>query len=586
MYRIKMATIGLYRRLPEIGSYQDGCRGPIPEGATSANTSSLRSALCLFFHRVFRIVVILSLTYAQKPRLVIGIVIDQMRADYLWRFSYKRGGGFVRLLEEGLVFWNCHYPYFPTYTAPGHTSIYTGTTPAYHGIVANTWYDRALHQNFYCVTDTTVRSVGTLTTAGRRSPRALWASTITDELRYASRFQSKVIGIALKDRSAILPGGRTASLALWFDIKVGRWITSSYYTDTLPSWVEDFNGRHYPDSLLKLPWRLSHGHICIDESPYEGKIREATTFPHRPASYEELLLTPAGNWLTLQLARQAIEAEKLGQRRGRTDFLAISLSSTDLAGHHFGTESCEIEEIYSALDKHLGDFLSYLTRKFRREDILLFLTADHGAAPTPEVLAEKGWHAGRFPTKDLTAEAQAYLRRMMHLSDTLNPIVATINQNFYLSDRLSPSQRREAMYLLKHWLLHQKNIIQAYTAEELAGSGSGPYSFEMLQAGFSPSRSGDVIAVYAPGWIEHEGYTVGTTHGSIWSYDTHVPLVWWGGGINNGAIYERVPITAIAPTLAFILRTPIPSAAFTPPLIEVLRQWKQPRHEVLPEGGQ
>ncbi|MEN3040203.1 MAG: alkaline phosphatase family protein [Bacteroidia bacterium] len=547
---------------------------PAPRGWRVASPSALA------------IIAFLSLLSAQRPRLVIGIVVDQMRTDYLWRFSYKASGGFSRLLKEGLIFWNCHYPYFPTYTAPGHASIYTGATPAYHGIVANTWYDRKLRQSFYCVTDTSVRPVGTTSAVGQRSPRTLWASTITDELRYASRFQSKVISIALKDRSAILPGGHSPSLVVWFDSKSGRWITSSYYADTLPSWVEAFNQRRYLDSLQKLPWQLHHAHDCIDESPYEGPIGQQVAFPHRPISYEELLLTPAGNWLTLQLARQAIEAEQLGQRKGVTDFLAISLSSTDLAGHQFGTESCEIEEMYLTLDKQLGDFLSYLSRRFRQEDLLLFLTADHGAAPTPEILAERGWRMGRFSTRDLLMEAQKYLRRELHLSDTLMPIASFVNQSFYLSEALSPSQRREAMYLLKQWLLHQQNITHAYTADELAGPGGAFYAFDRLQAGFAPSRSGDVIVVYAPGWIEGEGYTVGTSHGSIWSYDTHVPLVWWGGGLSNGAIYERISITAIAPTLAFILRTPIPSAAFTPPLTEVLRQWKQPRREMHSEGGQ
>lgn len=519
---------------------------------------------------------------AQPPRLVIGIVVDQMRADYLRRFAYRKGGGFHRLLEEGLVYWNCHYNYFPTYTGPGHSSIYTGTTPAYHGIVANNWYERRLRRAYYCVTDTTVQPVGTTSSAGQRSPRTLWASTITDELRYASRFHSKVIGIALKDRSAILPAGRSGNLALWFDSKAGRWITSTYYRESLPAWVEAFNQKQYPDSLLRLPWRLRGQHLCTDDSPHEGKMsgEATTTFPHQPKSYEELLLTPAGNWLTLQLARLAIEAESLGRRREHTDFLAISLSSPDLAGHFFGTESCELEALYQELDKQLGEFLNYILRRFRREEVLIFLTADHGASPTPEMLAEKGWSAGRYPERSLVSEAQSYLREVLQLPDTSRPIAAFINQSFYLAEELSETQRQKAATLLKRWLLRQPFITHAYTAEELAGPGGSNYACQMVQAGFLPARSGDVIAVYAPGWIEAEGYTVGTTHGSIWTYDTHVPLVWWGGVIRAGNIYERVPITAIAPTLAFILRTPLPSAAVSAPLVEVIRTWKLPPIEL------
>lgn len=519
-----------------------------------------------------------SLTYAQTPRLVIGIVVDQMRADYLWRFAYRRGGGLRRLMEEGLVYWNCHYNYFPTYTGPGHSSIYTGATPAHHGIVANNWYERKLERLYYCVTDTTVQSVGTTSSAGQRSPRTLWASTITDELRYASRFRSKVIGIALKDRSAILPAGRSATLALWFDTKVGRWITSSYYCESLPAWVEAFNQKRYPDSLLSRPWTLRGHHVCKDDSPYEGKMSGETiaTFPHQPKSYDELLLTPAGNWLTLQLARLAIEAETLGRRRGYTDFLAISLSSPDLAGHFFGTESCELEELYQELDKQLGEFLNYIMRRFRREEVLIFLTADHGASPTPEILSEHGWNAGRYPEGTLLSEAQHYLRTALQLPDTSRPIAAFLNQSFYFATWLSEAQRQRAAALLKQWLLRQPFITHAYTAEELTGAGGNNYAFQMVQAGFLAARSGDVIAVYAPGWIEAEGYTTGTSHGSIWTYDTHVPLIWWGGGIRSGSVYERVPITAIAPTLAFILRTPLPSAAVSAPLTEVIRAWKFP----------
>ncbi|MCS7297911.1 MAG: alkaline phosphatase family protein [Bacteroidia bacterium] len=524
-------------------------------------------------------------TYAQNPRLVVGIVVDQMRADYLRRFIPKRSTGFRRLLEEGIVYWNCHYVYFPTYTAPGHASIYTGATPAYHGIVGNTWYERQLGRPYYCVLDTTVQPIGTSSKAAQRSPRMLQASTITDELRYASRFQSKVIGIALKDRAAILPAGRAGTLALWFDSREGLWVTSSYYTDTLPEWVMRFNQRRYPDSLLRLDWTLPSRLICQDESLYEGTIgkNSTTRFPHRPTSYEELLLTPAGNWLTFRLAQEAIESERLGRHR-TTDFLALSLSSPDLAGHLFGTESCELEALYHELDRQLGLFLDYLARRFKKEEILVFLTADHGAAPTPEILAEKGFGMGRFPEKALLEQAQAYLRAQLGLPESLSPIAAFLNQNFYLAEWLSPAQKREAARLLKSWLMTQPHVIWAYTSEELSGGGSTFYAFEMVQAGFFASRCGEVIVIYAPGWLDSENYSQGTTHGSIWTYDTHVPLIWWGGGLRAQSFYERVPITAIAPTLAFILRAPLPSTAFTPPLPEVIQQWRLPPLEVQEQG--
>ncbi len=511
------------------------------------------------------------------PRLVVGIVVDQMRADYLRRFVSSKSAGFGRLLREGIVFWNAHYNYFPTYTGPGHASIYTGATPAFHGIAANTWWDRTLQKSYYCVLDTTVQPVGAPTESGRRSPRTLLATTITDELRYATRYQGKVIGLALKDRSAILPAGRSANLALWFDTERGNWITSTYYVPDLPSWVKAFNFRRLPDSLLKLPWTLSARTACLDDSPYEGHLSSESSaiFPHQPRSYKDLILTPAGNYLTLTLAREAILHENLGQDR-YPDFLCISLSTPDLAGHLFGTESCELEDLYKTLDGQIAEFLNFLSRRFRAGEVLVFLTADHGASPTPEALAEKGLSAGRFPEKEMTTRAEAFLHEALKIPDTVQIIAAYINQSFYFSPELSLDLRRQAARLLKEYLLQRSDMVAVYTREELTGPGSSYYPVARLQAGFFPSRSGDVVLVYAPGWIESEGYVKGTTHGSIWTYDTHVPLIFWWPGARPAHRYEQVPITAIAPTLAFLLGVPLPSATFSGPLLPVIEAWKVP----------
>lgn len=509
------------------------------------------------------------------PRLVVGIVVDQMRADYLRRFVSSKSSGFGRLLREGIIFWNAHYNYFPTYTGPGHASIYTGATPAFHGIAANNWWDRTLQKSYYCVLDTTVQPIGASGEAGRRSPRTLLATTITDELRYATRYRGKVIGIALKDRSAILPAGRSASLALWFDTESGNWITSTYYASDLPPWVKAFNSRRLPDSLLKLPWNLPAPLACIDDSPYEGHLsgENSATFPHQPRTYKDLILTPAGDYLTLTLAQEAIQNENLG-KDVYPDFLCISLSTPDLAGHLFGTESCELEELYKTLDKEIAEFLNFLSRRFRAGEVLVFLTADHGASPTPEALAEKGLSAGRFPEKEIVTQAEAFLHEALKMPDTVQIIAAYINQSIYFSPALSLDLRRQAARLLKEYLLQRSDIVAVYTREELTGPGSSYYPVARLQAGFFPSRSGDVVLVYAPGWIESEGYVKGTTHGSIWTYDTHVPLIFWWPGVRPEHRHEQVSITAIAPTLAFLLGVPLPSATFSGPLLPVIEAWK------------
>lgn len=534
-------------------------------------------------HRRVCATLLLTFAWGQKPKLVIGIVVDQMRADYLRRFVGPKSRGFGRLLQEGLVYWNAHYPYFPTYTGPGHASLYTGTTPAYHGIAANDWWERDLGRSWYCVEDTSVRPVGSDSPKGRRSPRTLLTTTLADELRYACRFQNKTIGIALKDRSAILPIGRSGTLALWFDTGKGLWITSSYYRDTLPAWVVHFNGRRYADSLLQVPWTLRKGVFCTDDSPYEGTLpgEAHPTFPHRPQDYSALTYTPAGNWLTFALARQAIKAEGLGSGPC-TDLLSISLSAPDLAGHLFGTESCELQDLYQGLDNLLADFLVYLARRFRPGEVLLFLTADHGAAPTPEVLAEKGFPYGRYPEKDLRTRAEAFLRQALGLTDTARIFDAFLNQSFYFSKHFSAARRREAAILLKEWLLQQPGIVAAWTAGELTGPGGSSYAFLRVQAGYLPSRSGDVVVVYAPGWIEDD-YPTGTTHGSIWTYDTHVPLVWWGLLPWSREFYQPVRITQVAPTVAFWLGTPLPSAATDAPLPEVLDAAFSPVQRILEE---
>jgi predicted AlkP superfamily pyrophosphatase or phosphodiesterase len=511
------------------------------------------------------------------PRLVVGIVVDQMRADYLRRFVSPKSRGLGRLVREGIVFWNAHYTYFPTYTGPGHASIYTGATPAFHGIAANTWWERSLGKPYYCVSDTAVQPVGSPNEAGRRSPRTLLSTTITDELRYATRYQGKVIGIALKDRSAILPAGRSGNLAVWFDSESGRWISSTYYGADLPAWVEDFNARRLPDSLLKRPWTLSARFACTDDSPHEGHLSGESnpTFPHQPKTYKDLLLTPAGNLLTLALAREAIHHEKLGQDK-YPDFLCISLSTPDLVGHLFGTESCEIEALYKELDAQIAEFLDYIQRRFRPGEVVVFLTADHGVAPTPEALAERGISAGRFPEKDLVAGAEDFLHQALKVPDTVRFIAAYLNQSFYFSPTLTIELRRQATNLLKEYLLRRSDIVAVYTREELTGAGSSYYPISRVQAGYFPARSGDVVVVYASGLIESEGYTKGTTHGSIWTYDTHVPLIFWWGGVRSESRYEVVPITAVAPTLAFLLGVPLPSAAFSAPLLPVIEAWKVP----------
>ncbi|MEO8088088.1 MAG: alkaline phosphatase family protein, partial [Bacteroidota bacterium] len=330
-----------------------------------------------------------------KPKLVVGIVVDQMRYDYLFRFKEKYSeGGFRRLMHDGFLFENANYNYVPTYTAPGHTCIYTGTTPSHNGIISNDWYDRELGKTIGCVWDSTMKPVGTTSISGKMSPKNLLCTTVTDELRAASNFKSKVIGIALKDRGAILPAGHSANAAYWHDPYSNNWVTSSYYMAQLPTWAQKFNERKMVDSMLSKPWNTllpvdSYVESTADDTPYEGLFKGETkpVFPHNLPEIkkddEELIRkTPFGNTFTAMFAKAAIEGEQLG-KGSNIDFLAISFSSTDYVGHMFGTNAIELEDTYIRLDRDLADLLSYLDNTVGKNNYLLFLTADHGAVANP-----------------------------------------------------------------------------------------------------------------------------------------------------------------------------------------------------------
>ncbi|MFM9051203.1 MAG: alkaline phosphatase family protein, partial [Bacteroidota bacterium] len=342
----------------------------------------------------------------KRPKLVVGMVVDQMRYDYLYRYSAGyTSEGFQRLLREGFTCENAHFDYVPTYTAPGHACIYTGATPSVNGIVSNEWYDRSLKKGIYCVNDTTVDPVGTTSISGKMSPRRLLSSTVTDELVFATNGRSKVIGISLKDRGSILPAGHAPTGAYWHDPFTNNFVTSTYYMKSLPAWVKIFNERKLVDTLLSKPWNLTlpaerYVNSTDDDSPYEGKYKgeERPVFPHdlpklRATESELVRRTPMGNTFTLEFAKAAVEGEALGKDEV-TDFLAVSLSSTDYVGHQFGINALETEDTYYRLDRDLNEFLVYLDQVVGKGNYLLFLTADHGACANPAYNSDHGFPGG------------------------------------------------------------------------------------------------------------------------------------------------------------------------------------------------
>jgi predicted AlkP superfamily pyrophosphatase or phosphodiesterase len=519
---------------------------------------------------------------AAHPKLIVGIVVDQMRYDYLYRFSSKFGNdGFKRLMNEGFNCRNTNYNYTPTYTGPGHASIYTGTTPCAHGVIANDWYDRTIKHSLYCTEDHTVTTVGAKGKAGEMSPRNMLATTITDEVHIASMLHSKVIGVALKDRGAILPAGHTANAAYWYDAS-GAWITSTFYMNALPDWVVKFNEKKLAEKYLSKDWNTllpidQYTEATADNNAYEtpAKGEAAPVFPHllpslltTNGSLDIIRGTPFGNSLTKDFAIETIREEHLGKGPA-TDFLTVSFSSTDYVGHAYGPHSIELEDTYLRLDKDLAELLKYLDTELGKENVLLFLTADHAVVDVPRLLTDMKIPAGTYDHNFALDSLNKYLTKKYN-ADLLQDYS---NQMIYLDKKEIAKQKLEEDKIeqdVSEFMLRFNGVSSTVAANALKkGSFNTDDIRSLLQNGYQPKRSGDVMIILQPGWIDSESQT-GTTHGSGYSYDTHVPLLWYGWNIKHGSTAELIRPIDIAPTIALMLNIPFPDASTGKPIPELV----------------
>lgn len=519
-----------------------------------------------------------------SPKLVVGIVVDQMRYDYLTRF-YKHYGeeGFKRFINEGYNCKNNHFNYAPTSTAPGHASVYTGASPSAHGIIGNDWYDKESGQSVYCASDDAYSSVGTTGDAGKMSPHRMVTTTVTDELRLHTQMQGKTIAISLKDRGAVLPGGHTANAAYWFHgADEGNWITSSYYMQTLPKWVSDFNGANKLEQYKK-PWTPlkdinTYVESGVDNNTYEGLINgEAVPiFPHdlpkywdTNGKYDILRSTPFGNSMTTDFAIEALEKELLG-KDDVTDFLAISFSSTDYVGHKYGVNSKEVQDTYLRLDLDLERLFEALDEQVGKDEYTVFLTADHGAVDVPAYLKDQKIPADYFEYEAIKPQFEEFLSYTFGTTDVIRNFS---NYQFFLNHKIIKNldlDLVDAEELIANELLGYKHIDRVYTADQMRNNQytSGiPY---ILQNGYNQRRSGDVFIVLRPDVISYS--RTGSTHGSPQIYDTHVPLLFYGKGIKKGSTVERTEIPDIAPTISALLGIAFPSGTTGKPIAEVLDQ--------------
>lgn len=513
-----------------------------------------------------------------KPKLVVGIVVDQMKMEYLYRFSDDfSANGFKRLMKEGYTFHNMHYNYMPTYTGPGHAAIYTGTTPSVNGIVGNDWFNKAIGKEMYCTDDASVKTIGGGTDSeGKMSPKNLLSTTVTDELKLATNFKGKVIGISLKDRGAILPAGHFADWAFWYS-KTGAFISSTYYGEVLPDWVTQFNNeKNYEKYLTQ--WDLfkpkeTYNESLNDNNPYEGKLFKKT--PFFPYNMKEMYAnndagvlrsTPFGNNFIADFAMKAIEKENLG-KDNTTDFLAISFSSTDYIGHILGPRSIELQDTYLRLDQTIADFLVYLDKTVGKNNYLVFLTADHAGAENVTYLKDNKYDVDNINNKSFKSDLTKFSKEKY--GEDL--VLEYSNSNvFFNKDIIAASNLdlTEVKKTFKEFIYKQKFIRRVYTDDEiLASSGSDMY-LQYIANGYDPIQNGELVILEKPGYLEY-GNT-GTTHGSPYTYDTHVPLLFYGWKVKQGESYNKKEITQIAPTLALKLKITLPNGTEAEVLEEIL----------------
>ncbi len=494
---------------------------------------------------------------APRPKLVLAITVDQFRYDYLTRFRDQYKTGLDRLLRQGAVFTNAHYEHFPTVTAVGHSTILSGATPSISGIVGNEWYDRQLHKQVTSVSDSSVKLLGAKGEAA--SPRNMLVSTIGDELKMSGLGKPKVVGISIKDRSAILPVGRMADGAYWFDNKTGNFVSSTYYFTALPGWVEEFNTSRVADKFVGAVWDM------IDDPKAKPFLTMTPTLDEK--HWAAMQRTPFGNELLELLAEKAVEAEKMGQGAA-TDLLSVSFSSNDYVGHEVGPDSPRVRDIAIRTDRVLGKLFQFLDARIGMQNVVVVLTADHGVAPLPELMQERKMPGGRITEKAVHAKVE---ERLSHLYGNGKWIVGKSGPAPYLDHELIAAKKLDPVEVRRQAaeaVREIPHILRVYTRDQLAAGQVLEDQVDMrVRAGFHAKRAADLFIVSEPYWLFEEK---GTSHGTPFNYDSHVPVILMGWGIKSGRFHSRTAVNDIAPTLALLLNVEIPSGSVGRVLQEAL----------------
>ncbi len=526
------------------------------------------------------------LSAQKQPKVVVGIVVDQMCYEYLYRYQANFGkDGFNRFLQKGMNCRNILYNYVPTYTGPGHASIYTGTTPNNHGIIGNEWFEASSNKVVNCIEDKKVQTVGSDSKNGQASPKRLKTYTITDQLKMTYP-DAKVISVSIKDRGAILPGGHLSDGSYWYDNTTGTFITSTFFKKELPVWLKNFNQTKNADSYGHT-WDLlleSSKYKAKDESPYEVIMngKNAAVFPYNfkemgggKINYKQFITSPYANTLLTDLAIEAMQNESIG-RDAQTDFMCISYSTPDIAGHAFGPYSLELEDLYYRLDRDLSKLLNHLEKQYGKDGFVVFLTADHAVVPVPQQLVDKQLPGGYIFMEDHLKELKSYCTEKF--GEDL--ILAEENMNLYLKkgriDTLGLNLYTVAKTLaapIRSW----EGVKSVFTEDEMMNETATDGEWrDMMRKGFEFHRSGSILIMLEPGYLPMQKDTPkahqGTSHGSAFNYDTHVPLLWYGAGIQRKDVFRPMEIVDIAPTLTHILNLQRSGAMVGNPIVEVLER--------------
>ena len=498
---------------------------------------------------------------SKKPKLVVAIIVDQFRYDYLTRFRKDYNSGLARLLEHGAVFTDAHHVATPTVTAIGHSTFLSGAPPFLSGIAGNEWYDRATKKTVTSVSDDATKKIGGGRESTGSSPRRMLVSTLGDQLKMQGG-DSKVIGISIKDRGAILPAGHMADAAYWFDDPSKSWVTSTYYRAELPAWAKEFNQKGPAEKYISATW------LPFDAQEGKGKPFCSMVKGGDAPLCGSLEATPWGNEMIEQFAERAVLEEKMGKHEG-TDLLTVSFSANDYVGHAVGPDDPAVRDISIRTDRLLGKFFNFLNQQVPAADTLIVLSADHGVAPVPEVNQARKMPGGRLIDGDLSRMVQDTLEKKYGPGKW---IVASLNSSLYLNTELIQGKKldqAEVEQTAGAAAMTMPHIYRAYSAEAIS---RGQISTDSISAyvrnGAIRQRSGDVIIVAEPYYLSG---AKGTSHGTPYSYDTHVPMIFLGKGIKPGIYRQRVHVTDIAPTLAEILGVETPSGSQGRVLSEIMQ---------------